>query len=83
MGAMTDQEARSWCTQRGIPVAREGPETSQLGSGIFFSIPDDCAGRVRLAQLMYPSTFEVPGKVLLWLPVAVSWTLSASISALP
>ena len=66
MGGMTDQEARNWCSRHGIPVGHHGPETSRLGSGVLFCIPDESAARVQLSQLLYPTTFEIPGSVLLW-----------------
>lgn len=66
MGGMTDREARQWCEANGVTLRDGKPDTSALGSGVSFAIPEDCAGRVLLSRFLYPSTFQLPGSVIIW-----------------
>jgi hypothetical protein len=66
MSGMTDQEARQWCERNDIALRDGEPVTSRLGSGIYFSIPDQSAARIQLSRVLYPSTFDVTGTVLIW-----------------
>ena len=64
---LTDQEARSWCEQHGIAVdASQGPDVSRWGGGTIFSIPEETHARVDLPQVLYPSTWDISGSVLVW-----------------
>jgi hypothetical protein len=63
---LTEQEARQWCERNGIALDTREPDGNKLGSGILFSIPENAASRIGLAQTLYPSTWDVTGAVLIW-----------------
>ena len=66
MTGMTNEEAKQWCERNGIALRGEKPDTSSLGVGLDFSIPDRCASRVLLARTVYPDTVDVSDAVLVW-----------------
>ena len=66
MTGMTDLEAREWCERNGLGLRNDAPDTSRLGGGIYFAIPDSPSERLVLSGLLHPSTFDLPGMVLVW-----------------
>jgi hypothetical protein len=67
---LTNQEARDWCEQHGIVLAPHGPDLrpdmNRWGRVTSFSIPDVPAERIDLPKFLYPSEWDIPGRVLIW-----------------